>query len=106
MAQDVLDTLKKLVQDNDDLRNALGVVHDRAGAVQTLTAAATASKLRFTPEMIVTFLAQHYALPVSHESLDGIVGGKQEYNPFRDPYWTDADLPVGVTPGIEGKAAT
>ena len=113
MTHDVLDTLKKLVQDNEDLRNALGMVHDRAGAVQTLTEAATASKLHFTPGMIATFLSQHYGWSLSHESLEGIAGGseapmgaKPGYNPLRDPYWSDADLPVGVAPGFEGTPAT
>jgi hypothetical protein len=106
MSRDALQDLEILVQHNVALREALVAERGTPKAVKLLTEAAAANRLNVTPGQIDDFLSKAIAgnrhmLPAE---LDGIAAGYDpQKDPSRtDPYWSDADLPLGATKGTGG----
>ncbi len=112
MTQLAFEKLTELIQQNDGLRNALGAAQDRRAAVEALTEATVANRLDVPPGQIEEFLSRVMSggVPIAQDDLESLAAGgaastatKQDYSPFRDPYWSELDLPPGTTFGFEGK---
>lgn len=108
MSQDTFDNLEKLIHDNAALREALSLAPDMNSAAQSITDAAVAINLKCTPGQISEFLSGAIArglLPITSNELDSLVGAggaSPLYDPKKDPYWSELDLPLDASPSTRG----